>query len=94
MPTNRTTWDTDDLEKRLFEHNEGGKCVYTESRRPLRLIWSQEFPSREEAVEAELQIKKWSRAKKQALASGDFSALSRAAKKRDWAGYRQRRQGS
>ena len=40
---------TDDLEKRLFEHNEGGKCAYTESRRPLLLIWSQEFPSREEA---------------------------------------------
>ncbi len=85
---------SEDLEKRLCEHSEGGKCSYTESRRPVLLIWSQEFSSREEAVAAELQIKKWSRAKKQALATGDWSAVSRAAKKQDWAGYRQRRQRS
>ncbi len=82
---------TDDLEKRLCEHNEGGKCAYTESRQPLQLVWSQEFATREEALAAELQIKRWSRAKKQALASGDFAGLSRAAKKKDWAACRQRR---
>lgn len=88
---------TDDLEKRLFEHQEGGKCAYTiraytETRRPVRLVWSQEFATREEALAAEHQIKNWSRAKKQALARGDFEALSKAAKKTDWAAYRQRRQ--
>jgi hypothetical protein len=36
--------------------------------------------------------KRWSRAKKQALASGDFVGLSGAAKKKDWTAYRQRRQ--
>jgi predicted GIY-YIG superfamily endonuclease len=83
---------TDDLERRVLEHAEGGKCAYTESRRPVQLVWSQEFASREEAVAAEMQIKDWSRAKKQALISGDFAALSRAAKKKDWTSYRRRRQ--
>ena len=85
---------TDDLENRMREHYEWGKCAYTERRRPVRLIGSQEFASREEALAAELQIKKWSRAKKKALADGNFEALSRAAKKKDWQSYRQRRQRS
>ena len=80
------------LEKRVAEHHEGGRCAYTEPRRPVRLVWSQEFTARPEALAAELQIKNWSRAKKQALARGDFGELRRAAKKKDWATYRQRRQ--
>ena len=83
---------TDDLEKRIFEHQEGGKCAYTEARRPVKLVWSQEFASRLEALTAESQIKKWSRAKKQALIRSDFAAVSQAAKKKDWEAYRERRQ--
>jgi len=83
---------TDNMEKRLLEHQEGAQCADTQTRRPVQLVWSQEFASREEALAAALQIKRWSRAKKQALASGDFAGLSRAAKKKDWAAYRQRRQ--
>jgi hypothetical protein len=41
---------TDDLEKRLAEHEEGRKCAYTETRRPVQLRWSQEFASRAEAL--------------------------------------------
>jgi len=55
------------------------------------VVWSQEFATRAEVLAAELQITNWSRAKKQALASGDFAGLGRAAKKKDWAAYRQRR---
>ena len=80
---------TDDLENRLWEHQQGGKCAYTSVRRPIVLVWSQEFPTREEAKEAEAQIKKWGHAKKQALISGDFSYLSQLAKK-DLSGYRTR----
>jgi predicted GIY-YIG superfamily endonuclease len=83
---------TDYLEKRLGGHKDGGKCAYTELRRPVRLIWSQEFATRSEALAAELRIKNWNRAKKEALARGDFDQLSKAAKKKDWAAYRQRRQ--
>jgi tRNA/rRNA methyltransferase len=56
----------------------------------VELIWSQEFYSREEALAAEFQIKGWSRAKKEALARGDFKALGLAAKK-DWKAYRERK---
>ena len=83
---------TDDLQKRLAEHEEGGKCAYSETRRPVQLPWSQEFASRAEALAAELQIKRWSRAKKRALVRGDLAALHGAAKKKDWAAYRQRKQ--
>jgi predicted GIY-YIG superfamily endonuclease len=83
---------TDDLEKRVREHQEGGKCAYTVTRLPVQLVWSQEFATRPEALAAELRIKNWNRAKKQALASGDFEELRTAAKKKDWAAYRQRRQ--
>jgi hypothetical protein len=43
-------------------------------------MWSQDFPSRIEALEAERRIKPWSRAKKEALIRGDWAALSYFAK--------------
>ncbi|MFI5395369.1 MAG: GIY-YIG nuclease family protein [Candidatus Binatia bacterium] len=83
---------TDDLVRRVAEHEHGGKCAYTETRRPVQILWSQEFATREEALAVEIQIKKWSRSKKHALANGSFEELRRAAKKRDWDAYRQRSQ--
>ena len=82
---------TDDLESRMGQDNEGESCAYTATRRPVELIWCQEFYSRAEALAAELQIKRWSRAKKEALARGDFDALGLAAKKKDWSSYRERK---
>ena len=82
---------TDDLERRVGQHNEGEGCEYTATRGPVKLIWCQDFYSRIEALAAELQIKKWSRAKKEALARGDFNALGLAAKKKDWDSYRERK---
>ena len=81
---------TDHLEKRFTEHEHGMGCAYTAKRLPVRLVWSQEFATREEAKAAELQLKGWSRAKKQALIRGDFQLISALAKKKDWAGYRAR----
>ena len=83
---------TDDLERRFGEHREGGYCRYTEVRRPVELIWSQEFTSRYEALTAERQIKSWSRSKKESLAKGDFGSLKEGAKKKDWESYRRRRE--
>jgi predicted GIY-YIG superfamily endonuclease len=77
---------TDDLAKRYAEHQFGGKCVYTTVRRPVKLVWSQEFQTRVQAKEAEAQIKRWSRVKKAALIRGDFELLSSAAKKKGWTG--------
>ena len=76
---------TDDLEMRVLEHQVAGKCAYTVTRRPVQLVWSQEIATREGALAAELQIKNWNRAKKQALARGEFEGLSKAARKENWA---------
>lgn len=78
---------TDDLSKRLDEHQSKTGGVYTSKRCPVRLVWSQEFFTREEAKEAEIRIKGWSRAKKFALIQGDYNTISLLAKKINWIGY-------
>ena len=70
------TGHTDNLEARIAGHEAGQVAGFTADRLPVALVWSQEFPTRIEALEAERRIKGWSRAKKMALIRGDFSALS------------------
>ncbi len=70
------TGHTDNLDRRFAEHQHGGYCDFTTRRMPVTLFWYQDFPSRYEALSAELKIKKWSRAKKEALAEGDWKRLS------------------
>ena len=70
---------TDNLENRIFRHQIGEPSCYTTSRRPVTLIWSQEFATREEALAAERQIKGWSRKKKEALVRGDWNEIQRLA---------------
>jgi len=81
---------TDDLERRLAQHETSTTGGYTAARRPSQLVWFKEFPTREEAKVAEAQLKKWSRRKKEALIAGRMDEL-RAAARKDWASYRQRR---
>lgn len=73
------TGHTDNLEARIGQHNHGDVDGYTHDRRPVTLFWSQDFPTRLEALEAERQIKGWSRRKKEALARGDWTDLHEAA---------------
>ena len=73
---------TDNLDRRVPQHQSGEIEGYTRKRRPVTLVWSQDFPSRLEALEAERQIKGWSRAKKQALIAGDWALLSDLARNR------------
>ncbi|HJS10944.1 GIY-YIG nuclease family protein [Sphingopyxis sp.] len=74
------TGHTDNLEYRIGQHQSGEIEGFTSSRLPVRLMWSQDFPSRFEALDAEMRIKKWSRAKKEALIRGDWSEVSHFAK--------------
>jgi putative endonuclease len=66
------TGHTDNLDKRIQEHHMGAisRC-YTFKRRPLQLVFSQEFQTREEALASERQIKGWSRKKKEAMMKGN-----------------------
>jgi tRNA/rRNA methyltransferase len=66
---------TDDLEGRVGAHQSGLLPGYTQKRRPVHLVWSQDFPERDHAFAAERQIKGWSRAKKEALIAGDWNAI-------------------
>lgn len=67
---------TSDIERRLKEHNAGKYPeAYTHSRRPVTLAFYQEFMEPNKAIEFEKKIKKWSRAKKQALIDGNFDKL-------------------
>ncbi|NAS31934.1 GIY-YIG nuclease family protein [Flavobacteriaceae bacterium R38] len=67
---------TNNIERRFSEHQEGKlKNSYTHSRRPLKLVFQQEFTSPDQAIYFEKKIKKWSKLKKEALISGDFNML-------------------
>ncbi|REG98278.1 GIY-YIG nuclease family protein [Flavobacterium aquicola] len=67
---------TSDVERRLMEHNASKYPeAYTHNRRPVKLVFYQEFTEPNQAIEFEKKIKKWSRVKKQALIDGDFDRL-------------------
>jgi tRNA/rRNA methyltransferase len=72
---------TEELEARIAAHQSGQIPGYTQKRRPVTLVWSETFPTREEALAAERQIKNWSRAKKEGLIAGDWERVSWAARK-------------
>ena len=74
------TGHTDDLERRIGMHQSGEIPGYTHTRRPVALMYSQPCATREEALSAELQIKGWSRAKKEALARGDWAQINQLAR--------------
>jgi len=71
---------TDNLEKRLYEHDQNLLKCYTSKRLPVRLVYSCEFETRGDALARERQIKGWSRRKKQALIAGDWFSLVRYSK--------------
>ena len=71
---------TDDLARRLAMHQDGSLGGFTASRRPVTLMCAESYDSREEAFQRERQLKGWSRAKKEALAAGDWDAVQRLAR--------------
>jgi predicted GIY-YIG superfamily endonuclease len=71
------TGHTDALEKRIADHEAGRIQGYTSTRRPVELVFTQAFPTREEALAAELRIKGWSRKKKEAMIRGDWNEVRR-----------------
>jgi putative endonuclease len=68
------------LEERVAQHDHGHFGGYTAKRRPVTLVWLQDFERITDAIAAERQLKGWSRAKKDALVAGDYSLLHELAK--------------
>src|SRR5690348_1737955 len=52
------------LEERIKRHNSGDGADFTAKRRPVELIWSQEFPASCGARRREKELKGWSKVKK------------------------------
>lgn len=67
---------TNDYEQRFREHQNGidARC-YTYERRPLTLVYVEEFDGPLDAITREKQLKGWGRAKKEALICGDEEML-------------------
>ena len=61
-----TGW-TNNLEKRLKDHNEGRGAKYTKARLPVSLIYHEEFQTKEEAMRREYAIKHMTRSEKESL---------------------------
>jgi putative endonuclease len=66
---------TSDVLERERVHNEGRGAKYTAGRLPVRVVYSEGHKSRSAAQQREAQLKRWSRAKKQALVDGDSPSL-------------------
>jgi len=56
-------WTTD-LKKRVRAHNSGQGAKYTRSRRPVKLVYAEEFEEKQEALSREWHLKRLSRAEK------------------------------
>ena len=69
------TCSTIDLQKRINEHHNGQGANHTKKRLPIKLVYVEEYLNIATAFEREKQIQGWSRAKKEALITGDFDAL-------------------
>jgi putative endonuclease len=66
---------TTELDQRYKDHCSGKACRTTKIDPPVALSYSEEFETFSEARKREAQIKRWSRAKKEALASGELTKL-------------------
>ena len=74
---------TNDLERRLWEHETGyNESCYSFKRRPVELKYSEHFHDINNAIAWEKQLKGWSRKKKEALFRGDWEEIGKLAKAR------------
>jgi len=67
---------TNDMERRMYEHENGiNPESYTHKRRPVRLVFHEMFTDVNQAIAFEKQVKGWKRAKKEAIINGKWEAL-------------------
>ena len=73
---------TTNIKNRVKIHNQGKGATYTAKRRPVHLVYYEAFETLDDAVKRERQVKKWSRAKKEALIHGEMESLKKLSKSR------------
>ena len=69
-----TGW-TNDLERRMREHNAGKGAKYTKSRRPVVLVYFEAFETRQEAMSREYAIKRLKREDKLKLLESECNPV-------------------
>jgi putative endonuclease len=73
---------TINLEARIWQHNEGEGAVYTQTRRPVMLLYFEMYDRVEDAFRREKQVQNWSRAKRLALVREQPELLPGLSKKK------------
>jgi predicted GIY-YIG superfamily endonuclease len=68
---------TNDVPSRVARHNDGTAAVHTAKHRPVRLVYAEQYANRLECFKRERQLKRWTRAKKEALIAKDIATLKR-----------------
>ena len=64
---------TNDMERRWYEHETGlNKTSYTRNRRPVKLVFCEDFLAINQAIAFEKQVKGWTRKKKEAIISDNW----------------------
>jgi len=75
---------THSLPQRVQAHCDGTAGSFTREHRPVALVFAGPAMDGEAAMQREHQIKRWTRAKKEALLTGDLAHLRALSKSRDW----------
>jgi len=74
---------TNNIERRLNEHQSAySDTSYTAQRLLVQLVFITEFQGVLQAIAMEMQIKRWSQSKKEALINGEFCSLPNLARKK------------
>jgi len=73
---------TRNIRRRVDAHNAGLGAAFTFKRRPVRLVYSEPHDTKTAAVRRERQLKRWTRAKKEALIRADLTLLRALSKRR------------
>ncbi len=69
---------------RIKDHFSGHGCRTTKLDPPRCVAYVEEFETYSHAFQREQQVKRWSRAKKEALISGDLDLLQRLSRSKQW----------
>ena len=69
------TGSTNDLEKRIEQHQQGEGANHTKKRLPVKLVYYEVFQRIDAAFYREKQIQGWNRKKKEALIKGEINLL-------------------
>jgi len=73
---------TEDLKARFAAHLAGTGAGFTRSHPPIRIAYSEEHSNELSAITRERQLKRWSRAKKQAMIAGRLDRIHELARRR------------